>query len=117
MRRKSAYRRADRMRRQKQRQEDRRQQALKLGPVAASMELKTSPDGVVREFGSWLGVHSQVVVPRPWLFEKLGSRMRCCSYVPQGWVGPAPPWRARIPWAPPAIPSRTSSEGRWLEGR
>lgn len=59
VRRKIAYKKADRLRRQKQRAADRRQNIMKLG--TDSMDLKTSPDGVVREFGSWLGVHPQVV--------------------------------------------------------
>jgi len=58
-RRRQAYKTAERLRKQKQKQAERRQNALKLR--TKTMELKGSEDSVVREFGSWLGINSQVV--------------------------------------------------------
>lgn len=61
-RRRSAFKKTERLRRQKKRQMERRQNALKLGsPAATQLELRNSADSVVQEFGSWLGINSQVV--------------------------------------------------------
>eukprot|EP00438_Fugacium_kawagutii_P003084 Skav236767 [mRNA] locus=scaffold2707:73407:74836:+ [translate_table: standard] len=60
-RRRTAYKKAAQLRKQKQKQMQRMQTAaVNLGSKSA-MELKGQPDSVVREFGSWLGINSQVV--------------------------------------------------------
>lgn len=58
-RRRRAYKTANRLRKQKQKQAERRQNVLKLRTNI--MELRGSEDNVVRELGSWLGINTQVV--------------------------------------------------------
>lgn len=60
-RRRTAYKKAAQLRKQKQKQMQRMQTAAQVHLGGKSMELKSQPDSVVREFGSWLGINSQVV--------------------------------------------------------